>query len=316
MKVLVTGGSGFIGKRLVQSLVNNGCEVSVLSRRDNYAVPNGAKVLKCDLTVNSELLKEHVVGCDIVYHCAGEIKDEALMHSLHVGGTQRLLNAVLTEAKINNRVIHWVQLSSVGVYGPPSGAASLNRVITELSPLNPVGEYEITKTESDKLLLKTAETGLITYTIVRPSNVFSDDMPNQSIRSLGKMIKKGLFFYIGKSGATATYIHVDDVVELLLLCMKDNRVTNKVFNISNDCSLEQMTIGIAGSLNVKVPKFRLPENLVRLFVSIVGVGIKLPLTQERINTLVSRTVYPYSKLEKELGFSPRILVPDSIGEVF
>ena len=89
----------------------------------------------------------------------------------------------------------------------------------------------------------------------------------------------------------------------------------KVFNISNDCFLEEMVDGIASALGVARPWLRLPESPVRIATHVISKFTRIPLTQERINALVSRTRYPCLKLEQELGFSPRISVPETIGEV-
>ena len=314
MIISVTGGSGFIGRRLVDVLCRQGHSVKMLSRHNTLQVVPGAHVEKGDLATKDCPLDEFVEKCDVVFHCAGEIRNEGLMRSLHVDATQRLIEAVLNEASKTGRVIHWVQLSSVGAYGPPSGKANSDRVVTEETDNRPIGEYEITKTISDDLVVQACESGLMTYSIVRPSNVFGENMTNQSLRGLGNMIRKRMFFYIGKPGAIATYVHIDDVVEVLLRCGIDPRARGGVFNISNDCLLEEMVNGIAIALSVTPPRIRLPENFVRVAVALVTKIYSIPLTQKRINALISRTRYPCDKLESELDYKPKIYVPGSIGE--
>jgi len=187
--------------------------------------------------------------------------------------------------------------------------------VTEDTLPRPLGEYEATKTLSDELVIQASESDLITYSIVRPSNVFGEAMPNQSLRQLGEIVRRGLFFYVGQPGAVAPYVHVDDVVEALIRCGTDHRAKRMIFNISNDCLLEDMINGIASAFNVPRPRLRLPESGVRVATCIIGKVMTTPLTQERINALVARTRYPYLKIERELGFIPRISVPDAIGEV-
>jgi len=98
-------------------------------------------------------------------------------------------------------------------------------------------------------------------------------------------------------------------------CGSDPRAVGKTFNVSNDCLLEEMVEGIASALNVRRPWLRLPEWLVRAVVRVASKAGKVPLTQEGINGLVRRTRYPYFKLEQELGFTPRISVPEAMGAV-
>jgi nucleoside-diphosphate-sugar epimerase len=315
MKIAATGGSGFIGRRLVDALVSQGHMVNVLSRNAESAPRTGVGTIQGDLTRADCPLEEFLRGCEVVYHCAGEVRDTARMRELHVEGTRRLLAAALAEAARQGRAVHWVQLSSVGAYGPVQGSARAERVVTEETPTRPVGEYEITKTVSDELVIRSCKPGLMSYSIVRPSNVFGAGMSNGSLYALGKMVRKGLFFYVGPPGAIAPYVHVDDVVEVLRLCGTEQRAKGMIFNISNDCRLEEMIGGMAAALGARSPRMRLPERLVRLAVRVMSLVAPLPLTQARIDALVGRTRYPCRKLERELGFIPRRDVPGAMAEL-
>ncbi len=314
MNISITGASGFVGRALLDALLRQGHQLTLLSRRAQRDVPTGVRPLCGNLVAADCPLDQFVAGCEVIYHCAGEIRDETKMRALHVDATQRLLDAALDEASKTGRNIHWVQLSSVGVYGPSENGPGSDRTVTETTETNPVGEYETTKTIADERLIKACHTGLLTYSILRPSNIFGRDMPNQSLRSLCDIIRKRLFFYIGKPGAIATYVHVDDVVEVLLRCGFDPRARGEIFNLSNDCSLDDLIGGIATTLQVTPPRLRIPEPLARLAASLLRKIVTIPLTQERINALVSRTGYPCQKLESKLNFTPQAPVPNSIGE--
>ncbi len=140
MIVAITGGAGFIGRRLVLRHLTQGDDVRVLSRRPagEVGLPDGVDIHRGDLAGEMENLQSFVDGVDVLYHCAGEIRDSSRMHAIHVVGTQKLVDAAA------GQVGHWVQLSSVGAYGPISQG-----VITEATPENPLGVYEVTKAESD-----------------------------------------------------------------------------------------------------------------------------------------------------------------------
>ncbi|CAG0957980.1 partial dTDP-6-deoxy-L-talose 4-dehydrogenase (NAD(P)(+)), partial [Anaerolineae bacterium] len=187
MIVAITGGTGFIGKKLVARLVERGDTVRLLTRNP---APSGNSSLvqmhECDLLkagVNE--LSVMLDGVDVLYHCAGQLKNQLTMRALHVDATRRLAEAA------SQRVGHWVQLSSVGVYGPV-----MEGTVTEDSALNPAGEYEITKTESDQIVVAAANKGALSYSILRPSNVFGAEMTNQSLFGMVSMIDRGLFFHI------------------------------------------------------------------------------------------------------------------------
>ena len=315
MKISITGANGFVGKQLCSELLALGHELTLLSRHEPQAQPAGTRYLRGDLSDPECPLAALVADCEIIYHCAGEIRDTNKMRAVHVDACQRLLDATLAEATNSGREIHWVQLSSVGVYGPPSGAANAERTVTETSPINPLGEYETTKAAADELLLRAARPGRLSYTIVRPSIVFGRGMPNQSLRALGDAVRRRLFFYIGRPGATATYVHVDDLVDLLLLCATDPAARNEIFNLSNDCALDEMVSAMAAAMAVAPPRRRLPEAPVRLLARLASGIAGVPLTPQRIDALVSRTRYPCHKARERLGFQPRRPVPESIAEV-
>ncbi len=310
MLVGITGATGFIGSALMAKCLRQGYDVRILTRQRSKACSiSSVDVVQGDLIGESVSINEFVRDLDVLYHCAGEINDEAKMYDLHVQGTGRLLAAALT------KVGHWVQLSSVGAYGPPLGTANSERIVTEASQARPQGAYEVTKAESDKLVEQACQDGAMSYSIVRPSNIFGSNMPNQSLRSLGAMVKKKRFFYIGKPGSIATYVHVDDVVEVLLRCGIDKRAEGEIFNVSNDCFFEEMINGMASTLGVTRPFIRVPESLIRAGVGISEKVISVPLTKSRIDALVSRTRYSCAKLENELGFTPQVYVPSAIKEV-
>lgn len=315
MRVLVTGGSGFIGSRLVQVLCGAGHEVRVLSRRRSSMreLDGGAvEYVQADLLDPACPFEQVISGCSIIFNCAGELNDESRMRSLHVDATQRLIKA----CKQLRQPFHWVQLSSVGAYGPPIGKASAERIVTEATGPAPVGAYEITKTEADSLVIAAAEVGLFSYSILRPSNVYGAGMPNDSLRQWGRAIGKRLFFYIGGRRAISTYVHVDDVVAALMLCGFDERARGEVFNISNDCPQEQLVMAMAQALNVPAPRLCVPEWLMRLAAGMFSGVRGFPLSASRIDALVARTRYPSNKLETVLGYRLQHQVRDTIGEIF
>jgi nucleoside-diphosphate-sugar epimerase len=310
MKVLVLGANGFIGSRLVDRLIEDGHQVRILTRTQGKVTNENTEAFVGDLKDHDLDIIELLDGCEVIFNCAGEIRNENLMHELHVASTQRFLK-VITE-KASNRTIHWVQLSSVGAYG---SVPNVERVVTEETEVNPKGQYEVTKTIADQCIVSEQNNDHFTFSILRPSNVFGPGMPNNSIRQLIGIVRRRLFFYVGSNDAISTYIHVDDVVSALMLCGFDSRAKGEVFNISNDCFLRDVIAGIAAGVAVPAPKVVLPESLVRLGVSVASVLTKGLITQERVNALTARTRYPVTKIETVLGFVPQKYVPENICDI-
>ncbi len=306
MLVGITGGTGFIGKTLVLRHIAAGDTMRLLTRRSSYdmALPNSVQVFHGDLTGPVKSLIPFVDGVDVLYHCAGEIKDQTKMYSVHVTGTENLCAAA------DRRIGHWVQLSSVGAYGPQCSS-----IITEGTPLNPVGVYEKTKTDSDQLVIDTARKGAFTYSIMRPSNVFGPTMANQSLFQMIEMINKGLFFFIGKPGALANYIHVNNVVEGLVLCGKISAAKGRIYNLSNHRTIENFVAIIAGSLRKPVPRLRVPETVIRWIVKLCGRLPHFPLTESRVKGLTSRTVYSIQRIQTELGYIHQVSIEDGLRQM-
>lgn len=292
MIICITGATGFIGKKLVIKHTARGDKVRILSRHSlsKVALPSSVQWFKGGLGSNYDL-RAFVDGADVLYHCAGEIRDESRMEAVHVTGTHRLTEAAIGTVK------HWVQLSSVGVYGPVASG-----IVTEDSPLNPVGQYEITKAQSDAIVIDAANRGAFGYSILRPSNVYGSDMANQSLFNLITMIDRGLFFYIGKQGASANYIHVDNVVEALFNCATLNSANGKIYNLSDQCTLEHFVNIISSLLGRSAPQLRIPVSVANFTARYFGRLPYFPLTQSRVRALANHSTYPITRIQNELGY--------------
>jgi nucleoside-diphosphate-sugar epimerase len=307
MKVLVTGASGFVGQKLIIKLLSEGHDVRVLTRKNKNNFPSNIKVFIGDL-INDDLnLKSILKDCDIVFNCIGEINNKEKMWSTHVDASHKLFLAFIKNNLVKNK--HWIQLSSVGAYGPPL-FASQYRIVKESTQCKPKGEYEYTKTEADRLIIRLSKKHNTTYTILRPSNIVGDSMPNHSFFALLKAIKKRNFFYIGTRNTIATYVHVDDVINALILCATSINAKNQIFNLSNDCKWSEIVHSVSISCGNKLNFFCIPEKPLRFVVSIISNFIKIPLTKSRIDSLVSRTTYPCDKINKKLGLSLKYSIPE------
>src|SRR5439155_2478471 len=135
-----------------------------------------------------------------------------------------------------------------------------------------------TKAAGDALVLEAARQGRLASTVIlRPSIVFGEGMPNQSIRQMVRVIDRGLFFFIGAPGASANYVHRSNVVDALVLCGTLPAAHNREYNLSDWCTIEDFAGAIADALGKRRPSLRLPERPVRAAVRTFGRLTKLPL---------------------------------------
>lgn len=300
MRIAITGATGFIGHMLANKLAENGHSVRILTRKNGFERSFHPKIsiFEGDLLETNGVLKKFTQDIDILYHCAAEINNKALMWVVNVNGTENLIQAASGQVK------HWIQLSSTGVYGNP-----LTGIIDEESPTNPQNEYEISKLEADRLVMEAGEIGLFKYTIIRPSNVFGQNMRNQSIFQLIYSIQKGRFRYIGKRGASANYIPVGNVIEALMLLAQNKKAFNQLFILSDWCTIEAFVTAIAKELKVGIPLFRLPKFPLKFVAYIVRLPFpNFPLTPSRIDALTTRCKYNCEKITNLIGYqSPEII---------
>ena len=287
MIIAITGGNGFIGKMLVDRHLEMGDQVRLLARTPSSERKN-VKYFLGDLSIQNYNLAGFLENVDILYHCAGEINNESLMHELHIQGTQRLADAA------KGRISRWVQLSSVGVYG-----LCRSGIVNENSKEQPFGVYESTKNQSDNIVKKSG----IPYVILQPSNVFGDEMPNQSLRALLDALRRGIFVFVGKEDeALVNYVHVTDVVDALILCGFSEKALGEVFIVSQSSTVSNMILSLASGIQSEKKILRFPEPFIRFIAAIFGWIPAFPLTSRRVNALTGKCVYNSNKIEKILDF--------------
>ncbi len=227
MKILVTGGAGYIGSHVVLSLCEKGYEVAVLddlSTGNREAVDSRAEFIKGS-TLNNDDLETAVNGVDAVVHlaalkAAGEsMIDPGKYSHNNISGTINLLNAMMAQD-----VTKFVFSSTAAVYGLPQYLP-----LDENHPLNPINYYGFTKLEIERILKWYGELKGLKFAVLRYFNAAGYD-PRGRITSLendpanllpivmevasGKRGKMEVFGndYNTKDGTgVRDYIHVSDL---------------------------------------------------------------------------------------------------------
>ncbi|OIR19145.1 3 beta-hydroxysteroid dehydrogenase/delta 5--_4-isomerase [mine drainage metagenome] len=297
MQVSITGATGLIGRRLVRYYEENGATVHILSREVQENLGKNTKCFQYDLrSCSADDLADFVAGSDVVFHCAAELHDSSTMYSLNVQGTQKLY-----EAASNAKVHRWVQLSSVGIYGRPRVG-----MISESYAPDPQNDYEKSKLEADEWLLAQSRQGKVELVILRPSTVFANDMPNQSLFQLFRAIQSGKFFYIGTKQAQMNYVHADDVLTALVLCGQHEDAAGETFIVSENISMADFMDIVASQLRCRQPSLVIPEWTVRVLAGLFGWMPCFPLTASRIDALTNRCIFLDSHIRERLGYRPSL----------
>jgi len=169
MRVLVTGGTGYIGSTAVEILINQGFEISILddcSMGHADTVPAGVRFIQGSL-LNSADVAESLSGCDAVMHFAGKslvgesVEKPDLYHSVNVDGTGILLDEMRKQ-----NISKIVFSSSAATYGEPKVVPILET--SETIPTNP---YGATKLAIDHMITAEAATHGISAASLRYFNV-------------------------------------------------------------------------------------------------------------------------------------------------
>src|SRR5262245_33179783 len=161
MEIAITGASGYLGTVLIRSHLARGDVVRALLRPSSQPPADArVRVFRGDLCRPDEIPVEFLENADAVYHCAAELAREELMHAVNVEGTRALA------ARARGRVGHWVQVSTVAVYGRPGTGA-----MTEASPLCPADSYAKTKAEAEAAVTE-ASRGEFGCSVLRASAIY------------------------------------------------------------------------------------------------------------------------------------------------
>jgi nucleoside-diphosphate-sugar epimerase len=286
--VLVTGAQGFVGRAVVQGLLNNGQRVRVLTRPKSKVsndLEGQVEIRKGDLT-SPDTLAGLVENVDTVYHLAGEIHDSSRFDVVNRQGTVHLL----AECKAGG-VRRFLYLSSVGVIG----ARSEDAVLDETSPVSPGNLYEISKFAGEQAALFAHDPRGMQVMVLRPSIVYGEGrLPaNDSFLNWMRAIKAGRFLQLGDA-YISSYVYVGDVAAASLAIMNDHRSGGGVHIINEPIPLSTFVAEAASVLKTSTP---------RILPTPVGLLVEKALRKTgRFASLYNRTVYRMDKLT-DLGFT-------------
>jgi len=298
--VAVTGGTGFVGKRLVERLVSEGYVVRVLSRDGTSAGIGNVNVFTGDLLDPNTDISAFLDGADAIFNCAGELRNESRMRALNVDAVDRLIR------EVRGRHIHFIQLSTVGVYGMSSDG-----VITEEMPMAPENAYEMSKATADNMLMSVPEGDDLKWTIIRPANIFGEGMTSRGLLWIADAVQTGFYRIVGNGEANAHYIHVDNVIDALMLAFKDPRSHGRIYNLSDTNHINSCVRIMSDFYGRPLPNFSVPEWLARSVLYLLSLVPILPIKHSLVKVLLNKTSYSRSKIENEIGY--RLRIPIDLG---
>jgi len=308
MKVLITGGGGFIGSHLIDSQLAQGhwvrtVDLSLERLAHTINHPN-LEAVRGDIT-DVNLIRRLVAGIDVVYHLASAHLDVNLSadyyRQVNVQATMNLLAAA--QAAGVQRMVH---CSSNGVIGevkkPPAN---------EATPCQPTNIYEQTKWIGEQAVLQFAQKTRFPVVVVRPAWVYGPRCPRT--RKLFRTIEKGRFVMFGSGNTLRHPIYISDAVRGLELCTKTDNITGQIYLLAGErpvtiASLVQMIAEVQG---VRPPLIRLPITVGKAAGNILQIAFKPlgrqpPFSRRSLDFFIKNNAYDISKAKQDLGFVPQV----------
>lgn len=312
MKILVTGGTGFVGSHLINSLVKDGFDIRALVRpsSDITALEElDIEIVRGNL-LDPETTDRVVHGCQRVYHMAGEMLAAGVSKrryfSINVDGTKNIARAC---ARID--LDRMVYASSAGVYGvikkPP---------VNEESNINPSSAYRESKWLGEQAIhQELTEKGLPTVIARLPGLMGPGSM---NWLGLIRAIATDHFRIIGKGDNHDHVAYISDVVNGLRLCGETPGIDGQSYLIAGKkaVTVNQIVAIIAHELGVRLPQTHLPIAPFRIFNGLgeslyKNFGVELPGIH-RYAIFLADKILDISKAEHDLGFEPKVSFDEGI----
>jgi nucleoside-diphosphate-sugar epimerase len=318
MKAIVTGGTGFIGGKLVEALVENGCEVRCLVRKTSDVTrlhQLGVELCYGDLG-DFEALRNLTEDGDVIFHLAALVTDwgdPEVFHKYNVQATE-----VLLKSSQQNGIKRFVYMSSSTVVWK-SDFWNIHKLedIDETFPYTEkhTDNYNASKAEAEKLVLNYyKETGLET-TVVRPSNVWGAG-DTVILPRVVMAAKKGILHPMGKGDRYVTPCHVDNLVNALIIMSQNENAPGNIYFINDGVKIpymEFLTKQLKASGIDWEPGFSIPYKLAYAVAAVLEIVFKLKkskkppvLTKMAVAALSGSRSYSIEKASKELGYEPSV----------
>jgi nucleoside-diphosphate-sugar epimerase len=306
VRVLVTGGAGYIGAVLCRQLLAAGHKPVVLDRFfwGRRPIENlDVEVISGDLR---EMRDDWLDGIDAVMHLGGLSNDPTAEYNADANWQ---MNAVATERLValckKHKIRRFTFASSASVYDTESSATTSDRTPAECdeeTPLAPRGHYSISKVHAEKAILAAADEQFAPV-IFRQGTVFGwsprmrfDLVVNTFIKDA--VINRKLYLH-GGGRMWRPLVDVSDVARVHVLALEWplERLRGHIFNVlEENYQIRELAMLVAGSFTVKDMRIDLVET---------------PLPKGIVrNYRVSN-----AKLSKALGFTPSVTVLESIGDM-
>lgn len=302
--VLVTGASGFVGRRLVGSLLGAGQAVRAACRSPQTFA---AGICSAELSLVGDLdaatdWRQAVDGVDAIVHLAARVHvmqertDDPLaeFRRVNVEGTLALARQAASAG-----VRRFVFVSSIKVNGE---ATSLGLPFTADDVPAPSDAYGISKHEAETALMALSMQTGMEVVVIRPVLVYGPGV-GANFRSMMRWLKKGIPLPLNAVDNRRSMVAVDNLVDLITLCLHHPAAVGQVFLASDgdDLSTPELLRRVARALGRRARLFSVPQGLLVFAANILGKGA---VAQRLCGSLQA----DIAKNRRLLGWTPPVTV--------
>jgi len=238
MQAMVTGGAGFLGRRVVAELLRNGATVRCLVRPSSDVSQLQSTIsaddigrlefIRGDLT-RADVCAAAVAGCDTVFHLAAEMTGAtAVLFLANVVGTRRLIDAAVREG-----ISRFILVSSISVYDTgslPAGAVVDERCGLDRQP-HLRDPYTYSKVCQERVAWEAFENQQLPLVVIRPGNIYG---PGRDCLGGRVGIRLGRLMVVMGGRQRMPYTHVANCAAAIVRAGKQNGVKGQAFNIVDD----------------------------------------------------------------------------------
>lgn len=307
MKILITGGSGFIGTRLVDELIKETHEIIIYDKVKSTKYPQFCII---DDVRNKDGLIKACEGVDIIYNLAAEHADNVTPVSLYtdvnIGGAINIVKA----AKTNN-IKKIIFTSTVAIYGLNRGTPH-----EKMNP-QPFNEYGRTKYEAEKVFLDwQKEDDNNSLQIVRPAVVFGEENRG-NVYNLINQISSGKFAMVGDGLNKKSMGYVGNIA-LFLSSLKNTEKNLDIFNFAGkgDLTIKEIVEIVKDELGLPNKYISIPYSIGLLagsFFDLISkmTGKKFPISKVRVEKFSAETTISTKHLFNS-GFEEKYRLEDGL----
>lgn len=307
--VLVTGGTGFIGRQLVAALQAQQAKVRVLVRvsRSTAVDWRGVEIVHADLA-DMVSLTPACVGINTVIHAAGfahadaaTTPDFAARHwAINAQGTFRLLDAAVAAG-----VERFIFISSVKAVGEPGP-----RCVDETWDAPAETPYGQAKCAAEhRVLTAGRETGLHVV-ILRPALVYGPGMKGNLARLINA-VQRGRLPPLPETGQRRSLVHVDDVAQAALRAAAQAAAAGQTYCVTDGqpCSSRELYALIRQGLGLPPPRWSAPAGVLYRAATLADGALWLAGQRNRrfrtaLDKLLNGACYDSARIGRELGYQP------------